>query len=370
MSNLFIVNTPLQLLTAYIIANSLENKRHNHLLFINAKYAELCRSSYYVRQILEDGSAWQQVSLREQWLGRNTRVFDIKKEMRYMRETLFKQVTTIDQVFLGSDKVIQNQILVELSGNINYIRLEDGVWSYSCQDRHWLSKVWHNQRIKFLRLLGGLKSNMKYNLGGLGHGQAALADYLYKPALLERESPQAITIERDLVLQALERLPGVETAGYQNSFEEGILFLGSLQVEFKHVAIEDELNILKSISDICKDLGFSLVYKPHPAESIDKLNQYQQALPGIIFCSIRDPIEILYNKLEHIKSVLAHSSSGLIFADIFSKSQIKAIALFKLYGSKDDDLRSMMVKAGVAIPDDIHQLKNTITTSTGSSTTC
>lgn len=357
MSNLFIVNTPLQLLTAYIIANGLKNKEHNHLMLINSMHNELLNSCYYVRKILEDSIVWQQVSLREHWLGRNTRLLDIKKEMRNMKDALFEQVVTIDNVFLGSDKVIQNQILVELSGKSNYIRLEDGVWSYSCKDRHWLSKVWQSQRIMLLRLLGNLKSDMQYNLGGLGHGKAALADYLYKPDLLERSSPQAVAIERDLVLRSLDRLPEIALSGYPDAvLEDGILFLGSLQVEYGHVTEDSELRILTSILDMCKKSGLKLVYKPHPAESKDKLSRYQELLPGITYCKIKDPIEILYNKLETIKCVMAHSSSGLIFADIFSKNQIKSIALFKLYGAQDNSLHDMMIKANVIIPNNLEQL--------------
>lgn len=359
MAVLFIVNTPLQLVTAYIIANYYFKGMDNHILLINPRYEELYKNCFYVKQILDDRNTWQQVSMYRTWLGRETRLANVRKAISEMRSVLFRGRNNIDQVFLGSDKVIQNQILVELSGNIHYNRLEDGVWTYYCPDRHWASKVWHLLRIKVIRALGDLHLPMEYNLGGLGHGKAAIADYVYKPQLLERVSPKPIALHAEIIDQGLSNLK--KNKDYERQIgDNAVLLLGSLMVEYHKVTEKEELAVFQTVYELCKSMNLNLVYKPHPAEHTEKLSRYQKAIPKLTYCDIREPIEILYYKHAQIRYVLAHSSSALLFADLFSQGRVKAVSLYPLYGNQENEdevLTRMMEKSGVLIPHHIEELK-------------
>ena len=362
-TNLFIVNTPLQLLTAYIIANSFCGGMNNQLLFISRNWQDLYKESFYIKEILEDNTVWTRVSKIQNWLGRTSCISGLKQEMADMRDWLFSNTAKFDQVFLGSDKSISNQIIVELSGNTHYNRLEDGVWSYYCVDRHLLSKLWCKVKVKFIRDCGNLYSDMKYNVRGVGHGRSALADYLYKPELLTRYSPRAVKIKSSQISAAMEKL-SQHPALYQNYlFDKSVLFLGSMLVERKKISIEEEFGLLQSIYKMCNLHNIRLLYKPHPSESDRKIAVYRQKLPDLDICMIRDPIEILFNKINGLQYVLAHSSSGLIFADVFSGGRVKAIALHHLYNRKSDDtlVNHLMESASVMIPKTMEELQNYLT---------
>jgi hypothetical protein len=106
--------------------------------------------------------------------------------------------------------------------------------------------------------------------------------------------------------------------GYQERIiENSLLFLGSMLVEYGKITIQEEMGLLKHIYGICVENNTKLLYKPHPAETSRKMDIYKQEMPELNICLIRDPVEILYNKFDTIRCVLAHSSSGLLFADVF-----------------------------------------------------
>lgn len=353
--NLFVTNTPLQLLTAYIVANAFFPDANNHLLFINRNYKRFMNTSFYMKKMMTDTSTWKRVSLLDEWL-KHTKVSEIRKDNERMAYEICHGTECVDQVFIGSDKEIINQLIVELSGNTAYYRIEDGVWSYACPDRSWASKLVHGFKIRVLRSIGGLHSDMVYNTGGLGYGKAAKADYLYKPNLLERYSPSVIHIDKEKVQKVMEKLIDVND-GYKE-LKDSVLFLGSRRVEQGKAKIDVELDLLRQIDKLCQERGLQLLYKPHPAESPDKLKQYKAVLSELKFLELSDPMEILYARFPQIQYVLAHSSSGLLFADVFSRSSVNTIALYRLYDGDDDDpvLTRLMVKSGVATPTNMQAL--------------
>ncbi len=359
MSNLFVVSTPLQLLTAYIIVTNQLEDDDNMLVYIQRNHEKIYQESFCIRKIFDDTSTWQ-VLRCEKWLEGVTRLPEFKANIMRMKQMILKNRLKFDKVFLGEDKSFQNQLLVELSGNNHCYRMEDGVWSYYAPDRCWPSKLWHGAKMRVLRFFADLHSDMAYNAGGIGRGKAALADYLYKPQLLERYSPNIIPIERCMVMNTMRKLTG-EMQQYQNqSSSQLILFLGSKLVEQGKISVNTEVGILKDIYNICSQQGLTLLYKPHPAEAKDKIELYQKKLPQMKLCEIKEPMEILYYCLNNLKCVLAHSSSGLLFADVFSKEIIQTVALFEIYNSeqKDPILNRLMEKAGVTIPKDITELKD------------
>jgi hypothetical protein len=357
MNNLFIAHTPLQLLTAYIIANTSYAKDRNYLvlLYRNSNYWNKCFS---LKKMSSNGSTWEQIIIMENWLGRISKLSTFKQEINSMR-AFIDGIGKVDRVFLGSDKTIQNQLIVELSGNLTYFRIEDGVWSYSSPDRRWGSEIWQLMRVNLLRKLVGVKPLLEYNLSGVGRGKAASADYLFKPDLLERPSPRAIKIERGDVQKAMEKLSQGMKQYPELSGQNVLLFLGSVFVERHTISLEEELTLLRKIQELGSHFGMTLVYKPHPVEGIEKLKSYREKLPGIYFIDISDPIEFIYFTHGNLKIVMAHSSSGLLYADLFAKSDIVTIALAGLYGQDQINLTTtgILLKAGTQFPKSFDELE-------------
>jgi hypothetical protein len=109
---------------------------------------------------------------------------------------------------------------------------------------------------------------------------------------------------------------------------------------------------LRNIYELGKRHGLKLVIKPHPAESKEKLQIYREKLPGISFIEAGDPIEFIYYVHSNLKVVMAHSSSGLLYADLFGRGNVNTIALAYLYGNKKIDpvLARILAKAGAVLP--------------------
>lgn len=360
MNNLFLLNTPLQLLTGYIIANTIHTNDHNYLILLNPDGTRLWNKCLSLRKMSTDNSTWIQITILENWLGRKSKlsVNSLQQEINSMR-SLLTSIGKVDRVFLGSDKNIQNQFLVELSGNTTYFRIEDGIWSYSSPDRRLTSKISEQIRIHLLRKIGGVKPILKYNLGGLGKGKAASADYLYKPHLLERPSPKVIPIQRADIQKAMQKLAqGIE--GYSELSEENlILYLGSDLVEWHIVTMEQELELLKRINGLGNRFGMRLVIKPHPAENKEKLKMYKEKLPNISFIEASDPIEFIYYTHSNLKTVMAHSSSGLLYADLFGRGDVNRIALLNLFGNGqiDPTLTRILDNSGTFLPKNFAELE-------------
>jgi Alpha-2,8-polysialyltransferase (POLYST) len=361
MNNFFLLNTSLQLLTGYIIANTIHAEDHNYLLLLHPGGTDYWNKCFSLQKMSSDDSTWDQIIILENWLGRKSKlsISSLKQEINNMR-SIFESIGTIDRVFLGADKNVQNQFLVELSGNSTYFRLEDGIWSYSSPDRQWASKISERIRIYLFRKIAGIKPIMEYNLSGLGRGKAASADYLYKPQLLERPSPKVITIQRNHIQKAMGKLvPTVNE--YPELSGNSILFLGSIMVERHKVTLDQELDLLKKLSQLGNHYGMKLIFKPHPSESIEKLKTYREKLPEVFFIDVSDPIEFIYYTHSSLKIVMAHSSSGLLYADLFGKGHINTVALADLYGPEQIDpvLARILQKAGTYLPKSFAELTAT-----------
>ncbi|SDD80641.1 polysialyltransferase family glycosyltransferase [Sporomusa acidovorans] len=359
MNNVFVVGTPLQLLSAYILAGEFFPEATNQLLLINPRQEKLWHSSTSLQRMASDQTIWSQIVSINYWLRRDY-VWNYPRQMRAMRErlTAFGSVT---QVFLGSDKIIQNQILVELLGCTQYARLEDGIWSYHNRDRRELSKLWQYIRIKFFRHIGGISSQMQHNFGGVGHGRAANADYLFKPELLERPSPAAVQIERAAVQRVMSRLTQDMQSIAAMSDSNCLLFLGSTFVESNDLSPEEERKLIGNVYQLACTAGMTMVYKPHPREDAGKVESYAREYPELTVVRVNDPIEVIYAKHHNLKCVVSICSSGLLYADVFSQD-IVPIGLFKLCSLKQCDavLARMMEKAGVMLPENLAALRRVL----------
>jgi len=359
MNNVFLVGTPLQLLAAYIMASELFGQATNQLLLIHPQKDQIWRSSDSLRTMTEDQAVWRQVISRDKWLSGDY-IWRYPRAMKLLQQRVLS-FGKVDNVYLGSDKIIQNQLFVELLGCNSYARIDDGIWSYHNRDRRKLSKLWQLARISFFRSIGGISGNLQYNLGGLGHGLAATADYLFKPQLLERPSPNAVCLERSMVQRVMARLVAGMKPLPAMAAGNCLLFLGSTFVERKVITGQEEQAMLGDISRLAHDYGLRLIYKPHPGESSAKIADYSGRFPAMTIVPGKDPIEVLYAKYSSLRWAVSISSSGLLFADVFSEN-ITPIALFKLYAVSTNDriLARMMDKAGVSIPDSIGELRRMI----------
>lgn len=359
MHNLFVVRTPLQLLSAYIIAEQAHPQAVNALLLINPRGNTLWQSTYCLNRMVTDQEVWHKVITLTHRVARRSEVFHLRERLAELKTQLLAP-GKVDQVYLGADREFDNQLLVELVGNASYARLEDGVWSYASPPRSLKDKAGLLVWSRLVKLLTSINTGMKYNYNGGGYGQAATADYLFKPHLLQRPSPNAIAIPQADIHQTLAKLTaGMDTANTLPGSDDTIVFLGSVFVDCGLLTREQEFSLLQGIlTTTGKEKRVQLCYKPHPFESKEKLAYYQDQLPELRIIHFSDPIEILFYCYPQIKTVISYSSSGLLYADLFSQQYVKAIALFKLFTFEKDGatLEKIMRLAGVKLPNTLEEL--------------
>ncbi|CQR70552.1 hypothetical protein SOV_40800 [Sporomusa ovata DSM 2662] len=351
MNNLFVVRTPLQLLSAYILAYSQGSPNYNHLMLLNPRGEELWHKGYCVNKMSTDTGVWGKITMCRHRIVRRSEIRQIKKRLADMRSELSAH-GDVDMVYLGADREFDNQLLVQLAGKSSYARFDDGVWSYSSPEQSFLQKLEFLLWAKFVHLYSRFPNTMTYNLRSGGYGKAAVADYLFKPELLQRYSPQAVAIDRKAIHAALDSLTQGMQTDERMEGRNSIIFLGSTHVDKKLIERGCEETVLEGLYRLANEAKIQLVYKPHPFENKEKLAYYRQNMPAIYFADFADPIEILVYKYSKIQAMLAYSSSGLLYADVFARQNIKSIALFDLYPVKEKDpyLKNILKAANVSIP--------------------
>jgi len=358
MRNLFIVNTPLHLFTAYIIANYYTHGQNNMLVLINPKAYSSWENSRCLAKMASDDTTWSSILLgTKDYLRQRVKEHGVLKVFGELRKTV-NAAGKVDQVYLASDKVIANQVLVEMSGNTTYIRFDEGTASYVLQPRRWKTQIAEYLGVQILRLLAGLHSGMEYNFKGIGQGKAGTADYLFKPWMLERSSPNPVAIERDAIMRALDKLaPAMEE--YQLLMQDPvILYLGSYQAEFGGVDPVQEIELLKKLSSFAKSIHCKLLYKPHPGERQDKLKSYQEQLADIDFFHSVEPMEIILYRHSNIRAlVTAVSSSAMLYADLFAKQEMRSLSAANLLGWTPKPIDFLIKKSGVHTPETFEELQ-------------
>ena len=128
MHHLYVVRTPLQLLSAYITAHQLP-PAVNDLVLANVRGSELWYGGAVLSRVVGDRSVWAQTTTFGHNVARRSELFRLRQNLAAVKDRLTR-LGPVDRVFLGTDKGFDNQLLVELSGNTTYARLDDGVWSY------------------------------------------------------------------------------------------------------------------------------------------------------------------------------------------------------------------------------------------------
>lgn len=365
--NLFIVNTPLQLLTAYIVANAYQQEAANYLFLLNPKGYKTWAESKCLGYMSADNGTWQDICLFTSVQARME--YKENGPWRFLQsfKAMVRRNGPMDRVFLGNDKSIVSQLVVEIAGCTSYLRFDEGIGSYMLQPRRRRSQAAEWLTVKAVRLLAGLRSNMQYNIGSIGQGKAAEGDYLYKPQLLSRYSPQVRKIERQAVWHVMEKLmrqlPDLDAV----NLDRGLLFLASPLVERNMMTMEVELAYLEELEAMVRKAGLKMAYKTHHGESPDKINHYRARLQGVEFFCSAEPIEALYYSHDDIRFVVSYMSSGMIYTDVFARHKVTPISTYKLWktGARANSavykqIESVMRQGGVAMPETAQELTDLI----------
>lgn len=349
MNNLFIVNTPFHLLTSFILSKGFFSKDNNFLVLIHPHGYEQWSTNAIMSYISSTKCGYKEIFPLIHFLSSRNKTISFKKQVQYVQNTIGK--IQIDNVFLGSDIDPQNQLLIA-SLNINkFNRYEDGLYSYYNKNRRRskIDELFHKLKIWGIKKSANIKGNLYINTSTASDSKAAIADYMYKPELLQRYSPNSIEITKKVIDIAINNLKNKNLL-QKKIINPSILYLSQPLVEQKLFSIEDELHCLQNLIKPLNKQG-QLLYKPHPNDSKDKINYFQEKIPQLkIFNSI-EPAELLYTIEDNLIAVVSYQSTALMYTDKFSNHVIKAISLSDFAQSPMYyKYKEIMQNAGVYFP--------------------
>ena len=175
--NLFVVNSPLHLMSAFILANSKFVKDENYLALVHphgfSKWKECAVMSFMSST---EGGFKEVFSLVEKMN---------PQQVKYIKEMM--KPLQFDEAFVGSDVNVADQLLLSALNMKHFYRLDDGMWSYYNEDRKrpYHKAKFHEMQIKLAALTFGIGSDFPINTIALGENKAGLGDYLFMPQLLK-----------------------------------------------------------------------------------------------------------------------------------------------------------------------------------------
>ncbi|WP_371372141.1 polysialyltransferase family glycosyltransferase [Sporomusa aerivorans] len=353
--NLFIVNTPFHLLTTFILSHSCFADDDNYLALLHPHGYGKWQDSLVMRHMSSTSGGWRQVFFLGNWLSSRHKTKSFRQQVAEIRDTIGR--IKIDAVFLGSDMDVQNQLLVSALNISQFYRYEDGLYSYYNEDRRRTlpRRLFHQGKIQALKILAGINGKISINTTVSGDSPAGIGDFLYKPELLQRFSPQTLKIEQAMIQQALRELAGKDLF-HPVMAPDSILYLSQPLVELKKLSREEELAILREILRQLNGKG-CLLYKPHPNDSDAKLDYYCRTLPGLSLYNSVEPVELSFAYEENLKAIISYQSSALMFTDTFTPRKIKSVSLGKFYQQPmHPAYMEIMCKAGVCFPQDLEGL--------------
>lgn len=350
MNNLFIVNTPFHLLTSFILSKGFFPEDNNYLALMHPHGYEKWASNPLMNYISSTQCGYKEIFPLIHFLSSRNKTVPFKTQVQQVQNSIGK--LHIDNVFLGSDIDPQNQLLVASLDINNFNRFEDGLYSYYNENRRRskLDELFHKLKIWSIKKSAGIKNTKLYiNTSTASDSKSGIADYMYKPELLQRFSPNPIVITKDKINIAINDLKSKKFL-QQKINNPAILYLSQPLVEQKLFSIEEELHCLQSLIKPLNNKG-ELLYKPHPNDSKDKINYFQEKIPQLkIFNSI-EPAELLYTIEDNLIAVVSYQSTALMYTDKFSNHVIKAISLSDFAQSPMYyKYKEIMQNAGVYFP--------------------
>ena len=323
MKNLFIVHTPFNLMTAFILSRSAFADDDNYLAIMHPQSFESWQDVPVLNYMHSEACGYRKVFLLLRWFRSGQGSY--RQQVKDIRDMIGD--VSFDKVFLAVDIDIQAQLLLAVLGKISFYRYDEGMWSYytSGHKRTWCSSAFHLIQLKLISFLAGIKADLEFNTEGIGFAKAALGDYLYKPELLLRDSPKVVEISNAMIQKAVNILKH-EGLLKQQFDTKTILYLSQPLVEKGEVEEKAELSsLINVVETFGKEAQF--LYKPHSRDSKEKIKKYKKAIPNMEIFDSKVPVELLYAAEPHLDAVISYTSSGLIFGDKFAGKQIKMFSL-------------------------------------------
>lgn len=355
MRNLFIVNTPFHLLTAYIISRFMKKGDKNYLALIHPHSYEKWKDSPILSYLSSTDAGYEAVYPLINFLSSRHKEEGFRKQVKHVEETLGK--VGIQQVYLGSDIDPQNQFLVATLGLTSFYRFEDGLYSYYNENRrrNWWKEKFHKVQMEMIMKRSGIPLDIALNTSTASDSKAALGDYMYKPELLKRFSPGAFALKKSSIQKAMAELKRLGL--YQCCLTKpSVLYLSQPLVEKKWITLEEELRFLKIFRDNFS--GGQLVYKAHPNDSEAKLAYMKEHLPDLQIWPNPIPAEIILALEPKLKAVISYESTTLMYADLFAEGKVLSLSLSDCTGhSMYEKYKDIMEEAGVKFPGSMDELK-------------
>lgn len=332
--NLFVVNSPLHMMSAFILANSKFANDDNYLALVHPHGFEKWKDCPVMSFMSSTEGGFKEVfSLVEKMN---------PQQVKYIKENI--KPLQFDDAFVGSDVNVADQLLLSAIGMKNFYRLDDGMWSYYNEDRKrpYHKAKFHEMQIKLAAMTFGISSDLPINTIALGENKAGLGDYLFMPQLLKRKSPKVFDIERRMIEAAMEKL---DKAGLL----EQKLYNHDYIVYLSQPIIPDELE-KKYLTNLVKTLpeNKKIIYKPHPNEKGSKIDYIKSNLPEVIINESKLPIEVILYKEPCIKEVVSYQTTTLIIANKVTGRNIKCVSLANPNGkNKGNAYIGLMKETGV-----------------------
>lgn len=353
--NLFIVNTPFHLLTAFILSKGKFQQDDNYLALIHPHGYEKWQYSKVMHYISSVDCGYKAVFPMITWMTRKNKEQSYHKQVNEVKSTIGK--LDIDYVFLGSDIDVQNQLLVGALGKREFYRYEDGLYSYYNENRRrpMTHMLFHKLKIYVIEWMAGIKNGPYINTSTASDSKAGVGDYMYKPELIKRYSPQTYEITAEMIRAAMLDLTAQDVLSPMME-KNSILYLSQPLVEQGKFMLEEEFNRLKSIVENLKE-NTVLFYKPHPNDSKDKIKFYQKELPQMKFFESIEPVELSFYAEENLRAVISYQSTALMFPDKFTDRKLTRVSLVNFYQEPlHPAYIEIMQGAGVEFPNNINEV--------------
>ena len=329
MKNIFVVNSIYHTLTAFILTHSVLKNNENYLVIMRPPKYETWKNNEILRYISSKECGYKDVFVLLDWLMSKNRTLSYRQQVKYVKENI--KVLDVDNIFIGVDTSIPNQLFVEAIGKNSFYRIEDGMYSYFNETRRRKKShaIFHKIKAYLLKWICGIKGNMYLNTEAEGENPAGIADYMYHPKLLRRKSPNTREISISIIQEAIQdlKIKNILPTQFQKN---SILYLSQPMVEMGKFTLEEEATCLKKIISSVGENAV-LYYKPHPHDNPEKLSYYKNNFKQLKIYEGIEPAELLFVDNPNLKAVISYQSSALMNVNKFSNNKIKAISLSDIF---------------------------------------
>lgn len=328
MKNLFVINTPFHLLSAFILTKTIYQNDENYLALVRSHgYAEWDKDRL-MQYLSSQEAGYQEVFPLIYWLSSKKKDnVSLAMQAQNVKETIGR--ITFDRAFLGCDVDPYNQLLLSTIGIESFYRMDDGMYSYSYAEkrRNLLHQTFHRWKASYMKRKMKVRSDLPINTVANGESLAGKGDFLYLPELLKRYSPQVIEITTEQIQTAMQELAkqNLYTSICPNASEKKI----AVYLSQGRLKVEEEVSVLERLKNLLGET--ELIYKPHPNDSIDKLAYIRQHLPNVMLCDSKIPVEIMLYFEKNITTVIGYQSTTLVLARKFTGRDIDCISVANLY---------------------------------------